>query len=73
MRIKEVNKNHHIIQLSDSDIESAIRQFICTCHPQFAKDFVVNPLFDRDKIVKATEIYVNSTYEAYTDKTQRFK
>lgn len=71
MRIKEVNKNHQIIQLSDADIESAIRQFICTCHPQFAKDFVVNPLHDRD--IKAVEIYVNSTYEAYTDKSQRFK
>jgi len=73
MRIKEVNKNHSIILLTESDIESAIRQFICTCHPQFAKDYVVNPIFDRDKIIQPTELYINATYEAYTDKNQRFK
>lgn len=71
MKIKEVNPNHQIIQLTASDVESAIRQFICNCHPQFAKGFVVNPLFDKD--IKSTEMYINTTYEAFTDKSKRFK
>lgn len=39
MEINKINENFERINLDKSDIESAIRQFICSCHPRFAKDY----------------------------------
>lgn len=30
-------------ELSPSDIESAIRSFICTCHPDLSSGWIVDP------------------------------
>ncbi len=39
-----IDKNACHIQLTSEDVESAIRQFIVVCHPEFATGFVVNPV-----------------------------
>lgn len=31
------------IQLTAEDVESAIRAFICACHPELKAGFIVNP------------------------------
>ncbi len=36
-------KNETIIRLDESDIESAIRQFICSCYPEYAKGYKIDP------------------------------
>ena len=36
-------KDGALIQLNAADIESAVRHFICECHPEFARGHVVNP------------------------------
>lgn len=43
MDIIKENNQAHIIRLMPEDVESAIRQFICTCHPEYAKDWILNP------------------------------
>ncbi len=44
--IRSGENNVVIFTLNDSDIESAIRQFICSCHPDMATGYVVNPTGD---------------------------
>lgn len=36
------------ISITESDIESAVRQFICTCHPKFKQGYVINPKIKLD-------------------------
>lgn len=40
---KVVTKTGAIISLSSDDVESAIRHFICECHPEFATGHVIDP------------------------------
>lgn len=43
MQILETNTGA-LIQMDAGDVESAIRHFICACHPKFSAGFVVNPV-----------------------------
>lgn len=43
MEITKENHQAHIITLMPEDVESAVRQFICTCYPEYAKDWILNP------------------------------
>lgn len=36
------------VEVSESDVESAVCQFICTCHPEFATGFTINPAVIQD-------------------------
>lgn len=35
------------VGLTPADVESAIRHFICTCHPELAREHVINPQADQ--------------------------
>lgn len=39
-----------IIRLDESDIQSAIRQFICSCYPELNKDYSINPTIPKMEI-----------------------
>ncbi len=42
--IKDPELKHGcIVQLTKEDVESAIRAFICECHPELKVGFIVNP------------------------------
>ena len=45
---KTANPEDNAIEfdLSPSDVESAIRAFICACHPEVASGYAVNPVYD---------------------------
>jgi hypothetical protein len=32
--------------LTPEDVESAVRQFICTCRPEFATNWLLNPTYN---------------------------
>jgi hypothetical protein len=32
--------------LYPEDVESAVRQFICTCHPEFSQGWILNPYYN---------------------------
>ena len=34
------------VVLYPEDVESAIRQFICTCNPEYAKNWILNPKYN---------------------------
>lgn len=42
--IKEGDITHFVLNASDA--ESAIRQFICICHPEYSAGYVINPSHD---------------------------
>ena len=53
--LKESDKSVNIV-LTPEDVESAIRQFICTCHPEYANYWVLNPEYKLGSAVfKATK------------------
>jgi hypothetical protein len=41
---KSSEESKKTFKLDTRDVESAIRQFICTCHPEVAKGYVINPI-----------------------------
>lgn len=42
-----------LFKLDASDIESAIRQFICTCHPEYNEGYTIDPIMEnKDILVK---------------------
>jgi hypothetical protein len=43
MDIEKTNDKNVEIKVSSSDVESAVRQFICSCHPELATGWVINP------------------------------
>lgn len=54
------SKGPHKIELTKEDIESAVRAFICSCHPEMAVGFVINPA----KTEISKDIFVPSVYYA---------
>lgn len=38
---KESEQSVNVV-LTPSDVESAVRQFICTCHPEYAKGWAID-------------------------------
>lgn len=46
MTIKQDEKGGAHVWLNRDDVESAIRQFIVTCQPEFSIGFIVNPMPD---------------------------
>jgi hypothetical protein len=47
---KESEQSVNVI-LAPEDVESAIRQFICTCHPEYAKGWVIDPQYQLGAVV----------------------
>lgn len=39
--------------LTPEDVESAVRQFICTCKPEYAKGWILNPKYNLGAVVFA--------------------
>lgn len=39
--------------LQPSDVESAVRQFICTCHPEYAQNWILVPKYNLGTILFA--------------------
>jgi hypothetical protein len=42
------------------DVESAIRHFICTCHPELATGFLINP-WDKEAESKLLQVAFRAT------------
>ena len=40
-----IKEDNCAISLIESDVESAIREYICACHPEFRTGYIINPLF----------------------------
>ena len=41
------------VVLYPEDVESAVRQFICTCHPEYAKNWILNPKYNLGTVLFA--------------------
>ena len=54
MEILKENPDSHIIRLQPEDVEIAVRKFICACHPEYAKDWILNPKINLGAIEFAT-------------------
>lgn len=57
MEILKHNEQSAEIILTPNDVESAVRQFICTCHPEFAKDWVANAKYNLGAVVMSATKY----------------
>lgn len=44
MNIEKFGNNEHHISLSEADVESALMQFICSCHPEYARGWIISPV-----------------------------
>lgn len=53
MEIYKENDQAIVALLSPQDVESAVRQFICTCRPEYAKDWILNPKYSIGSVVFA--------------------
>lgn len=53
MEIYKENDQAIVALLSPQDVESAVRQFICTCHPEYAKDWLLNPKYSIGSVIFA--------------------
>jgi len=53
MEIFKSNEQATEIILYPSDVESAIRQFICDSHPEYAKDWILNPKYNIGTVIFA--------------------
>jgi len=42
MEFEFENKQSVNVKVLPSDVESAVRQFICTCHPEFATNWLID-------------------------------
>lgn len=40
---EEIGK-HTVFILNRNDVESAVRQFICSCYPEYSKGYTINPV-----------------------------
>lgn len=52
----EIFKNGEMsadIVLTPEDVESAVRQFICTCNPEYSKNWIINPKYNLGSVVMA--------------------
>jgi len=54
MIITKLDDGRVEIGLQPAEVESAIRQFICTCHPKIAYGFVIDP--SPDQVSRLPEI-----------------
>lgn len=41
------------VVLTPEDVESAVRQFICTCYPEYTIGWLINPKYDLGSVVMA--------------------
>jgi len=53
MEILKHNENAADIVLLPSDVESAVRQFICTCHPEYAQNWILNVKYNVGAVIFA--------------------
>ena len=53
MDLLKFNKDSVDIVLTPEDVESAVRQFICTCHPEYSKNWILNPKYNIGSVVFA--------------------
>lgn len=43
MEFEKQSENAVLIKLTQQDVESAIRQFICTCHEEYSTGWLIDP------------------------------
>ena len=53
MEILKWNNQSMEVILTPEDVESAVRQFICTCHPEYAVNWILNPKYNVGSVVFA--------------------
>lgn len=53
MEILKYNDDAVDVLLTPADVESAVRQFICTCRPEFSVNWILNPKYNLGSIVFA--------------------
>lgn len=53
MDIQKYNEQAIDIILSPEEVESAVRQFICTCKPEYAKDWILNAKYNTGAVIFA--------------------
>lgn len=53
MEVLKSNEQACEIVLTPQDVESAIMQFICTCKPEFAKDWLLSAKYNLGTVVMA--------------------
>lgn len=53
MEFLKSNEQAVVIVLTPEDVESAIRQFICTCNPDYQKDWILNAKYNLGAVVFA--------------------
>jgi hypothetical protein len=53
MDILNHNEQSKDIVLTPQEVESAVRQFIVTCHPEYAKDWLINAKYNTGAVVVA--------------------
>lgn len=46
MEILKYNEQAIDVVLTPEDVESAVRQFICICHPEYATNWILNPKYN---------------------------
>lgn len=53
MDILKYNEQSADIVLTPEEVESAVRQFICVCHPEYDKNWIINPKYQIGSVVMA--------------------
>lgn len=53
MEIFKNNEQSIEVILQPSDVESAVRQFICSCHPQYAQNWILNAKYNLGTVLFA--------------------
>lgn len=53
MDIMKYNEDAVDIVLTPEDVESAVRQFICTTKPEYAKGWIINPKYNLGAVIFA--------------------
>jgi hypothetical protein len=53
MEFLKYNEQSVDVVLTPEDVESAVRQFICNCKPEYAKNWILNPKYNLGAVVFA--------------------
>jgi len=53
MEIFKNNEQSIDVILQPSDVESAVRQFICSCHPEYAQNWILNAKYNLGTVLFA--------------------
>jgi len=53
MEFLKFNDQSADVILTPEDVESAVRQFICDCHPEYKTNWILNPKYNIGSVVFA--------------------